>query len=465
MKVLLIYPPFPHGEGMTWVIRSPPLSLLQLAAMIPDHHVELLDLNLYPNMTDKELENKIKNFDLLGISCMTSQIKNVLKFCDMAKRNNVKTLVGGFHPTLSPDFITYPNIDYIIRGEGEYAFKEFVEGLDPREILGLSYKEPGNGNGGYHHNEPRPFVPNLDHLPYPRKDLLDYSKAGYHYLWVPADVIEGSRGCPYDCTFCCVTKFYCRSYRAKSPLRILKELTQVPKKAKLIFFVDDNFTLNAKRVDKICDLFIKYGFHKRLMFVCQSRVDFIIKHPELIKKMSKAGFLCFFLGFESLIQKSLDTMKKESSLKYAKKSVQICHDNRILVFGSFIIGNIGETREDTLENMRRMKKIGVDFMMTNPLTPFPGTDLHDEAVEKGWLEKDFKWEDWDFNGAAMRTPDLTKKELQELTRYSYKFFYGSDSNFLNPKKLKNLFNPKLWKMIRSAPGAFTGGFKNFLMKV
>ncbi|MHA1797748.1 MAG: B12-binding domain-containing radical SAM protein [Candidatus Helarchaeota archaeon] len=459
MNVLLIYPPFPLGEGMGKIIRSPPLSLMQLAAMIPDHQVEILDMNLNPYITIDELENKIKKFDLVGMSCMTSQIKIVLNLCRIAKRNGVTTIVGGFHPSLVPDFIKYPSIDYTVRGEGEYALKEFVEGVDTRDILGLSYK--GNGNGGYHHNEPRPLIPDLDVLPYPRKDLLNYSK--YHYLWVPADVIESSRGCPYDCSFCCVTKFYCRTYRVKSPLRVMKELTQVPKGTKLIFFVDDNFTLDPKRVDKICDLLIEYGFNKRLMFVCQSRVDFVTKNPELIKKMSKAGFLCFFLGFESLKQMSLDKMKKQISTHQARKAVKICHDNKILVFGAFIIGNIGETKEDTLQNIKHIRELGVDFMMTNPITPFPGTDLHDEAVEKGWIEEDFNWEDWDFH-AAMRTPDLTKKELRDLTDYSYKYFYNF-RRFLNPKKLLNVFNPRFWRMMKDAPGFITSGLKDFLMKI
>ncbi|NHI91319.1 MAG: radical SAM protein [Candidatus Lokiarchaeota archaeon] len=461
MRVLLIYPPFPLGEGMNKIIRSPPLSLLNLAGMIPDHEVEILDLNLYPTMTNEFLENKMKDFDLIGISCMSSQLGLVLKLCEIAKKHDIKTIVGGFHPTLSPDMIEYPNIDYIVRGEGEYAFKELLDGINPAEILGLSYKINENGNEGFQHNEPRPLIQNLDELPYPRKDLLDYSK--YHYLWVPADVIESSRGCPYNCNFCCVAKFYCRTYRAKSPQRIMKELAQVPKGTKLIFFVDDNFTLDAKRVDKICDLLIKYGFHKRLLFVCQSRVDFVTKYPDLVKKMSKAGFLCFFLGFESLKQMSLNKMRKQITLSQAKNSVRICHENRILVFGAFIIGTIGETRQDTLDNIKNIRELGVDFMMTNPITPFPGTELWDEAMENGWIDKDFKWENWDFR-AVMRTPDLSKEELKELTDYSYKYFY-SFKRFLNPKKLLNIFNARFWRVLKDAPGFVTGGLKDFLLKI
>ncbi len=465
MKVLLIYPPFQVGSGMGKVMLSPPLSLPQIAAMVPDHHIEILDLNLNPHMGISAIEEKIKHFDMVGMTCMTNMVKVVLNLCKVAKKYDVKTIVGGFHPTLYPDFIKEEaNIDFSVHGEGEYTFKELIEGVNPAEILGLSYKNGSSFNSGVHKNEPRPFIENLDVLPYPRKDLLDYAAGKYHYLWVPADVIETSRGCPYDCNFCCVTKFYCRSYRAKSPLRVVKELAQVPKGTKLIFFVDDNLTLNPKRVEKICDLIIKYGYHKHLLLVCQTRVDFITRNPALVKKMSKAGFMCFFIGFESFNQSSLDIMKKQISFKQSIKAVKICHDAGIMVFGSFIVGNIGETAEDTIKNFEMMKKLGIDFMMTNPITAFPGTDLWDEAMKKGWVPKNFKWKDWEFN-PMLNTDKLTREEIADLMTLSYKSFYGDWKHFLFGKKGINIADPQNWRLLKVAPGFLIRGLKNFFIKV
>ncbi|MHA1650438.1 MAG: B12-binding domain-containing radical SAM protein [Candidatus Helarchaeota archaeon] len=458
MKVLLIYPPFKVGSGMGKVMLSPPLSLMQLAAMIPDHDVEILDLNVNPFMQVSEIEQKIAKADLVGIATMTTGLNVVLKLCKIAKRNGVTTVLGGFHPTLKPDVMRYPDVDYIVRGEGEYTFKELVEGVSPSEILGLGYR----ANGGYQLNEPRPFIQNLDTLPYPRKDLVDYSK--YHYLWNPADVIESSRGCPFDCKFCCVTKFYCRTYRKKSPLRVVKEIARVPKKTKLIFFVDDNFTLDYKRVMKICDLIQEYGFHKKYMFVCQSRVDDIAKHPDMVKKMAKSGFICYFLGFESFKQMSLNSMNKQIKLHQAKNAMTLIHKNGMIVFGSFIIGNIGETREDTLKTFQLMKELQIDIMMTNPLTPFPGTRLWEEAVANGWVDKDFDWASWDFD-VMMGTPDLSIEEIKELLEYSYRFFYKDIGYFLFGKKLLRLMQPKyrwFWKM---APTFLMKGLKNFFIKI
>jgi anaerobic magnesium-protoporphyrin IX monomethyl ester cyclase len=458
MKILLVYPPFQVGSGMGKVMCSPPLSLMQLAGMVPDHEVEILDLNVNPHMTIADIEQKIAKFDIVGITSMTNMLNVALKLCKLARRNDVTTVLGGFHPTLKPEVMKYPEIDYIVRGEGENTFKELVEGIPPPEILGLGYRD----NGRYILNEPRPFIQNLDGLPYPRKDLLDYSP--YHYLWNPADVIESSRGCPFDCNFCCVTKFYCHTYRKKSPLRVLKEMARVPKKTKLIFFVDDNFTLDYKRVMKICDLIQEYGIHKRVMLVCQSRVDDIAKHPDMVQKMAKSGFICFFLGFESLKQMSLNSMNKQVRLSQVQKAVKLIHDNGMIVFGSFIIGNIGEDRADTLKTLQLVKDLQIDIMMTNPLTPFPGTKLWDEAVANNWVDKDFDWASWDFN-VMMRTPDLSIREIDDLLEYSYRFFYKDIGYFLFGKKLLRLIHPKYRWFWKIAPTFLTKGLKNFLIKI
>lgn len=460
MKVLLVYPPFQTGSGMNKVMRSPPLSLLQLSAMIPEHKIEILDMNTNPNISITDLEKKISKFDLIGISCMTSMLKVTLNLCKIAKQYDVKTVVGGFHPSLNPDVIKEPNIDYIVRGEGEYTFQELINGIDPREILGLSYKENHGSNGGYFHNEPRPFIPDLDELPFPRKDLINYSP--YHYLWVPADVVETSRGCPFDCSFCCVTKFYCRTYRSKSPIRVIKELSLVPTTQKLVFFVDDNFTLKHERIRKICELIREYGINKRLMFVCQTRVDDIAKDPEMVREMANSGFICFFVGFESFKQMSLNTMNKQVDINIVKKAIRICHDNGIMIFGSFIVGNIGETREDTLKTFQLMKKLQIDFMMTCPLTPFPGTKFGNEAIENGWLDKNFDWKEWNFN-AVINTPDLTIADINELVEYSYKFFYKDLKYFLFGKSTLRLYKSPLF--LRIVPGFLVKGLKNFFIKV
>lgn len=461
MKVLLIYPPFKSGSGMSKVMCSPPLSLLTLAGAVPDHDIEIVDLNVDKSYGIDKLENKIKKFDMVGMTCMSSQFRMVLNICNIAKRNDVETILGGFHPTLDPHIIEdYKCIDYIVRGEGEYTFQELLDGHPKEDILGLSYRY----NGDIHHNQARPYIKDLDSLPYPRRDLIDYKP--YHYLWVPADVVESSRGCPFDCNFCCVTQFYQRTYRTKSPKRVLRELYQVPETQDLIFFVDDNFTLNYKRVMKICGLIQKSNLNSRLRFVCQSRVDDIANHPDMVKEMKKAGFICFFLGFESFKQNSLDTMSKNYSISKTLKAIRTCQKNGIMIFGSFIIGNIGESREDVEYNIKMMSKIKLDFMMTNPLTAFPGTPLYYQALENGWIDKDFKWENWDF-GPMCNTPDLTTDDIQELLDKSYESFYFNPRWLIldKIKGIKGLFKKDSAWIIKKMGRFFSDGISKFMMNI
>ncbi|MHA1310351.1 MAG: B12-binding domain-containing radical SAM protein [Candidatus Helarchaeota archaeon] len=461
MKVLLIYPPFQLGAGMGKVMCSPPLSLLSLAGAAEDHDIEVLDLNTDYSYGIDKLERRIQKYDMIGLTCMSNMYKMAINICKLAKQNDVQTILGGFHPTLDPHIIEdYNYFDYIIRGEGEFTFKELLDGKPKKEILGLSYRD----NGNIHHNPERPFLQNLDDLPYPKKDLLDYSP--YHYLWVPADVVEGSRGCPFSCNFCCVTKFYNRLYRAKSPMRVLRELYQVPQSQDLVFFVDDNFTLNYKRVLKICSLIQKTHLNSKLRFVCQTRVDDIAAHPDMVREMKKAGFICFFMGFESFKQSSLNTMQKSYSVDKIKSAINICKKNNIMVFGSFIIGNIGETYDDVLFNIKMMSKLGLDFMMTNPLTAFPNTPLFYEAREHGWIDSDFKWEEWDF-GPMMKTPDLSINDIKELLDLSYESFYKNPKWLLldKIKGIKNLFSPDAGWLFKQLGRFFSNGISKFIMRI
>jgi len=425
LKVLLIYPPVSFGKGMGSVMCSPPLNLLTLAGAVPEHNIDILDLNIDKSYGIKEMEEKLSEYDLVGITCMSNTFRMVLNICILAKRNGALTLLGGFHPTLVPTTIDkFECIDMIVRGEGEITFKELLNGKPKQDILGLSYRE----NGKVYHNPDRPFVKNLDDLPFPQNNLVN--RKPYHYLWVPAWVCESSRGCPFTCKFCCVTKFYNRSYRTKTPERVIKELLQIPPKMKLVFFVDDNFTLNKKRIMRICELLQKTRLSKRLFFACQSRVDDIANNPDMVQEMHKSGFIGFFIGFESFTQTSLDGMEKGYTLDKVRKCVNICHDNGIIVLGSFIIGNVGETIEDTRKMFKLMKDIDIDIIMSHPLTLFPGTKLYDEAVEKGWIDKNLKWDSM-ISGAKLMMPtaDLTVDDIEALVSESYRSFY-LDKKFL-----------------------------------
>ena len=138
LNILLIYPPFPFGKGMGSIMCSPPLSILTLAGALPEHNIDILDLNIDKSYGIKKMEEKLSKYDLVGITCMSPTLRIVLNICKLAKRNGIPTLIGGFHPSLDPNVIDKCDcIDMIVRGEGEITFKELLSGKPKKEILGL----------------------------------------------------------------------------------------------------------------------------------------------------------------------------------------------------------------------------------------------------------------------------------------------------------------------------------------
>jgi anaerobic magnesium-protoporphyrin IX monomethyl ester cyclase len=336
--------------------------------------------------------------------------------------------------------------------------QELVNGAPLREIRGISYLKDGK----VVHNPVKPLIADLDTLPFPRRDLVKLAR--YHYLYIPADVVETSRGCVYKCTFCCITKFYSHTYRTKSVTRVIEEIKRIDENKKLIFFVDDNFTLNMARVHNICEEICNAGISK--WFACQSRVDTIARYPDVVAKMADAGFKLVFLGVESIHQKSLDLMQKKTRTEQLNRAIEILHDNGMMVYGSFIIGNLGETRADVEHMIEKIKAIDIDIMQAQPLTPFPGTQLYEDAKRNNWFKdgNELWWENWDFR-AVMATPDLTCEDIDELVRLSLKKFYYNWRWYFGKSKWKRLLHPKFrwWWEIGSR--FIWEGAKNFILKL
>lgn len=454
MKVVLVAPNW-EVKGMDQAMRSPPLGLLYIAGAIPEHDVRVIDLKA-TDMTPEEMVPELEGAQILGMTLMTSMLPYGEPYLAKAKEMGLTTVVGGYHPTLCPEIAKSPSIDIAVQGEGEITFREICEGKPWEEIKGIAFKKDGK----LVINERRPLLENLDDLPMPRKDLLDMSK--YQYLYNDADVIESTRGCPYQCNFCCITNFYGNSYRMKSAERVVKEIEHVDPKKKLIFFVDDNLTQNMKRMDRICDL-LKEKPEIKFLYAGQARVDSVCRHPEIIQKMADVGFVCLFLGIESIHQKSLTIMGKKTSSEQIKKAIDIMHNCGMLAYGSFIVGNVGETREDIKATVEFMRNSGLDVMQATPITPYPGTPLYHQALENGWCKERW-WEDWDLR-AVMDTPDLTRVEIHELFQYTMRRFYYNMSWYMSLKKWKLIFSDKMRWWWKVAPKFFAKGATNFIFRL
>ncbi len=431
MKILYINPSR-LASGLDAVIKGPPINLITLAAMVPDHDAKVFDFKVH-KYRENRFRSLLNRSDIVAITSMTPQISHAFEVAQMAKNQGCTTIIGGYQPTLAPDFVAKHNaVDYIIRGEGEHTYKELIDYLDGnknqvllKNIDGLSYK---NKEGKIIHNKERRLEPNLDNFPMPLRDLLDDKR--YIYLGVRVAQLETSRGCPHNCKFCCIIKMWRNSnraitYRTKSVKRIMQEIYDIDWRNNFIFFCEDNFTIKIKRTKKILETIIRSGVSNKIYFSCQSRVDTLYRNQWLIDLMHKAGMRQVFLGIESVHQQSLNAMNKRNTTPdMVRKVVSMLQDRGISIFGGMIIGYPGETKTMVRQNIQYAKSLNMSFVQFTPITAFPGTEFYNEMSEKKMVTShNYKY--YNLFHTMMRTEQLTSNELYRLVGEAYSAYYLS----------------------------------------
>jgi len=439
MKVLFIEPPkdiwFVMGEYLT-----PPFGIIQLAAYlekeVKDAEIEVLDCNA--QQTDwKGMENKIESFnpDIVASSALaTCNTYLVARTLETAKKVNpdILTVAGGQHftATAQESLEAYPEIDVIVRGEGEQTFTEVAKNATKKssfpQITGISFRH----NGKILHNPPRPLIKNLDDLPYPGYHFVKDIVHKYHFAamagrGVPYALVEGSRGCSHSCTFCSQWKHWQGTWRTKSSKRIADEIEFCYQNydSRFVWLTDDNFGF-GKRASDLANEIIKRGTKEDLMWFTQARCDDVVKHKDILPKMRRAGLRWVLLGVENPKQSTLETFRKKITPKDAKEAVKLLKANDIFAQAMFIIGERKDTAKSIAELREFVNELDPDFAIFAILTPFPGTELFEEAKRNGWIE-DFNWSHYDMVHAIMPTETSSRKEVQEELYKCYRSFYGS----------------------------------------
>ncbi|MEM3785372.1 MAG: radical SAM protein [Candidatus Bathyarchaeia archaeon] len=438
MKILFIEPPkdiwFVMGEYL-----PPPFGIIQLAAYLEREvkglEIEVLDCNAQ-QIDWKGLEEKIASLkpDIVASSALaTCNTYLVVRTLETAKRVNPKilTIAGGQHftATAQESLETYPEIDVIVRGEGEQTLAELVKTAEKKSsfphIRGISFRHDGK----IVHNPPRPLIENLDSLPYPGYHFVKDVVHKYHFAAMagkdaPYALIEGSRGCSHKCTFCSQWRHWQGTWRTKSSKRIADEMAFCHNNygSTFIWLTDDNFNFGERR--ELADEIIKRGIAEEIMWFTQARCDDIVRNKDVLPKMRKAGFRWVLLGVENPSQSTLKTFRKNITAEDAKEAVKLLKKNDIFPQAMFIIGERKDTAKSIAELREFANELDPGFAIFAILTPFPGTELFEEAKRNGWIE-DFNWSHYDMIHAIMPTETLTRKEVQEELYNCYKSFYGS----------------------------------------
>jgi radical SAM superfamily enzyme YgiQ (UPF0313 family) len=419
--ILFVNPAVPYGEliepvDIKTVTISPPLGLLYLASALEqaDFSVSILDMGRY-EYPYTELSKRAEKAALVGITSTTSVFSNALNIAKKVKACSPDTpvVMGGPHVTFTAEeTVNNACVDVVVRGEGDETIVElaqyYIEGKgDVKTIQGITYT-----NGGTISTPDRPFIKNLDALPFPARHLIDVSTYEHGGLCITG------RGCPYNCQFCAAGPLSGYKYRLRSIPNVITEIKECYHKFGLndFFFADSTFTAHPERTRKMCEAILDLDFP--ITWICGSRVSVVT--PELLELMARAGCRRIDYGAESGSNKILKDIRKGITSEMVYKAVSWALNAGIAVECSFIIGHPTDTVETiretfefvrVLKNLEGAERLQVDFGV---VTPLPGTELWDRAEELGITIFSKDWDDYNFVYPVAETRNLNRKVLRSL---------------------------------------------------
>jgi len=400
-KVLLISPQIDYakmfGRASTTTPSMIPLNLLYLSSYLESKNIPVKTLDGQVNdLSEQSLLGHIKQFNpnIVGISCATPLVYPAHRIAKIVKSisRQITVIMGGPHPTILPEeTMVDENVDVVVRGEGEIALFELVQaiksGVNLDSILGINYRD----NGNIVSTPNRPLNTDLDSLPIPSRHLIPIRE--YHpqvdiYYRSPWTIMITSRGCPYNCIFCASRRISGHKYRARSPEKVIEEVDVLVNQYGIrnIGIADDNFIVNRKRTERICDILIKEGYNRKVDWSCAVRADGV--DEPLLKKMRAAGCRCICVGIETGSQRLMNILNKRLKLERVEEGVKMMRKAGIKVRGTFLLGVPTETEEETLRTINFAKKLNLDFAKFNIITPYPGTELYEMAKKRGLVGDD-----------------------------------------------------------------------------
>ena len=374
--------------------------------------------------------------DVVGISCNTVQFNSALTVAEVAKGLGKTVVMGGPHPTGSPEeALNSGFVDYVVRGEGEWTSVELFEGLnsnghfDAGRILGLSWIDEGSHR--VLHNPDRPFIQNLDDIPFPLRDVnwQRSNKSKTNSNGVTEYPLITSRGCPYNCKFCDVGNLAGRHFRTRSVENVVKEIEEVVTcgNAENILIADDIVNYDNSRLVELFGALIEHGLP--VVHWVMGRGDHLIEHPETAEIMAKGGVRQMFLGIESPTERVLKAYKKggKASSDVSVKAVELLRRNDIETWGAFLLGEPSETIQDIERTIQFAKFLNPGVAEFSILTPYPGTGLWNEVEAK---ITDRNWDHYDAMHSVFQTAHIPSKELEKMLVKAYMGFYRQPKRIL-----------------------------------
>lgn len=450
IKILLITPDSLPESPFYIKTPVPPIGLMYLAAIVEKegHNVKIID-NFLEKNTQIKLSKRILAFnpDIVGISVACTNYFEALKIANLTKNlTDALVILGGPHATIrAKKFIQYPDIDVVVLGEGEYTLLEIIQRFENHKSL-----EGCNGcyckiDGKIIYNALRGRIEDLDILPLPARHLVRYKYYPRTYSFKkikrPTDTVSTSRGCPFNCNFCSTRELWGKNYKYRSAKNVVDEIETLIRNygTKGIYFREDNFTLNKKRIIDICDELLKRNI--KIEWECSSRVDLIDK--KLLKKMHEAGCKFIWFGIESGSLNTLKKLDKGITIEKSREAIKMTREAGIEPGGSFMIGIPGETKQDVLQTYNFIKELALTRTSLAHFLGIPDCKLYREIVKNHWYEAAYG------EMLYVKLPNLSKEFLNEISR-RVKIELPIIINKRTPKKIsyflekfkRSLNNPK-----------------------
>ena len=363
--------------------HDPKLDYLNLTTYSSNYYLYLDALDNHADLAWKRFASVMGDFrpDVVGITSNTVKSPSAKRIAAIAKDfdPNVPVVIGGQHATIMPDdFLSDSHVDFVVRGEGEQTFVEFLHQLGGNRqwdrVTGLSFR----GNGGYFHNLQRPLLSNLDELPFPARQCLHDIE---HYEPQSLSKLFASRGCPFHCTYCGSQNIWTHNVRHHSAARIVDEIRQVKKEygATYFTFLDDVFGVDKKRAMELTREMA--GAKLGIRWDCLTRANLV--SDELLVSMKKAGCAKIDMGVESGSDRVLKDTQKGLNTKQIIEAGRRIKKHGIFLYAFFMIGLPTETEEDARLTKKFIAELKPDWAGISIFTPLPGTGIYEDLRKQG----------------------------------------------------------------------------------
>lgn len=440
MKVALVFPPYSHkkfAENIEVVSNRfgvfPPLGLLYVASILEKHGHEVMVIDAFAhNLSPEQVLKRLRNFrpDLMGFMLTVWMARQTMEWIHLLKSEiNVPVIVGNYCMEIYPEAVmNNREIDFGIVGSALNSLPSLLERLESGksyvDISGLAFRKDRK----VFINRPRELHDDIDKLPFPARHLVDNSVyVGFLSQLKNFTIMVTAKGCPSSCTFCDMSR---TKYVERSVENVVDEMEQCFSMFGIreIDIFDRSFTINRKRVEKICDSIANRKLP--ITWSCRARVDQVDRH--LLQKMHRAGCRTILYGVESGNQEILDKEHKCITKAQIRNAIDATKKAGIRTHGFFMIGQPGDTKKTVLDTVSFSKELNLDYAQFLRTVVKPGAGLYDSVKKEIGYDYFERYIKGDVDEIRLPRPwtDLTEEETLRLTKFAYRQFYFRPSQLL-----------------------------------